>query len=35
MESRTTNSGTRAALYGLLALVIGVAIAFIKATLSH
>ncbi len=35
MESRTTNSGARAALYGLLALVAGVTIALIKAALSH
>ena len=35
LESRSSNSAGRAALYGLLALVAGVTIASIKAVLSH
>ena len=35
LESRSTNSGAHAALYGLLALVGGVTVAFVKAALSH
>jgi hypothetical protein len=35
IESRTSNSWARAALYGLLALVAGVTVATVKALLSH
>jgi uncharacterized membrane protein HdeD (DUF308 family) len=35
LESRTSNSWARAALYGLLALVAGVTVAAVKAALSH
>jgi hypothetical protein len=35
LESRTSNSATRAALYGLLALVAGVTVALLKAWLVH
>jgi hypothetical protein len=35
LESRTTNSTARAATYGVLALLVGVAIALVKSALSH
>jgi hypothetical protein len=35
LESRTSNSAARAALYGFLALIAGVTVATIKSVLSH